>query len=217
MKIAILGTGIVGSTIGTKLAQLGHQVMMGSRTADNVKGEEWVTAAGANASLGTFTDAARFGEIVFNCTAGMATLEVLRLTGAENLNGKILIDVSNPLDFSNGFPPTLSVCNSDSLGEQIQREYPEVRVVKTLNTMTCSLMVNPELVPGDHTVFVNGNDAEAKKEVRSKLQEWFGWKDANILDLGDITTSRGVEMILPLWVRLYGVIGNPNFNFHVHR
>lgn len=215
MNIAILGTGIVGKTIGTAITKLGHDVMMGSRTPDNPKALEWAATTDGKGSVGTFADAAAFGRIVFNCTAGMGSLEALRMAGAANLNGKIVIDVSNPLDFSNGFPPSLSVSNTDSLGEQIQREFPEASVVKTLNTMNCVVMTNPAQIPGDHNVFVSGNDTEARKEVAGILHEWFGWKSENIIDLGDITTARGVEMILPLWVRLYGAMGNPNFNFHI--
>ncbi|MEO5930784.1 MAG: NAD(P)-binding domain-containing protein [Candidatus Kapaibacterium sp.] len=215
MKLAVLGTGMVGNTIGTKLAQTGHDVMMGSRTHDNPKAVAWAESAGGNASHGTFADAAAFGEIIFNCTSGLATLQVLELAGAGNLAGKILIDISNPLDFSNGFPPTLAVCNDDSLGEQIQRAFPELNVVKTLNTLTCTIMVNPGLVAGDHTIFMSGNDAGGKARVGDLLHEAFGWKRENIIDLGDITTARGTEMILPLWLRLMGTLGTPNFNFNI--
>ncbi|MDB5035033.1 MAG: hypothetical protein JWQ98_2274 [Chlorobi bacterium] len=215
MKLAVLGTGMVGNTIGTKLAQAGHDVMMGSRTSDNPKAVAWAESAGGGASHGTFADAAAFGEIIFNCTSGLATLQVLELAGAGNLAGKILIDISNPLDFSNGFPPTLSVCNDDSLGEQIQRAFPDLNVVKTLNTLTCAIMVNPGLVAGDHTIFMSGNDAGAKTRVRDLLHEAFGWKPENIIDLGDITTARGTEMLLPIWLRLMGTLGTPNFNFNI--
>jgi hypothetical protein len=213
MKIGIFGTGVVGSTIGTKLVSLGHDVKMGSRTANNEKAAAWILAAGTGASAGTFEDAARHGEILFNCTAGLASLRVLKLAGAENLNGKILIDIANTLDFSKGMPPTLEVCNTDSLGEQIQRAYPDVKVVKTLNTTTCGVMVNPALVPGEHDMFICGNDAAAKAEVLNILKDWFGWK--TVIDLGDISNSRGTEMLLPLWIRLYGVLKTPNFNFKV--
>jgi predicted dinucleotide-binding enzyme len=215
MNIGVLGTGVVGSTIGTRLVQKGHQVMMGSRTHDNQKAADWLKSAGEKGSTGTFAEAAAFGEIVLNCTAGNGSLEALRMAGAENLRGKILIDISNPLDFSNGFPPTLTVCNTDSLAEQIQREFPETRVVKTLNTVTCLVMVDPSLVPGDHNIFLSGNDAGAKEEVARHLVEWFGWKRENIIDLGDITTARGPEMYLPFWVRMFGATGNPIFNVHV--
>lgn len=215
MKIGILGTGMVGKAIGSKLVQLGHSVKMGSRTSDNEKAAEWVKASGPGASQGTFADAAAFGEIVFNCTSGMASLEALKLAGAHNMDGKILIDVSNPLDFSKGMPPSLSVCNTDSLGEQIQRAFPQVKVVKTLNTMNCNIMVNPALVPGNHDVFVSGNDPAAKARTTEILKEWFGWK--TVIDLGDIATARGVEMILPLWIRLRGVFQSPNLNFRIVR
>lgn len=215
MNIAVLGTGIVGRTIGDKLMQIGHQVTMGSRTADNPKAAEWAAAAGPGAAAGTYEDAARAGDVIFNCTSGAGSLEALRAAGEESLAGKILIDVANPLDFSNGFPPSLSIVNTDSLGEQIQREFPELRVVKTLNTMNTGLMVNPSLVPGDHTVFMSGDDDAAKEQVAGWLTEWFGWKPKNIIDLGDITTARGTEQLLPVWVRLYARFGSPNFNFHI--
>jgi predicted dinucleotide-binding enzyme len=213
MKIAVLGTGMVGNTIGSKLIQLGHEVKMGSRTSANTKGLDWVKANGSKASLGTFAEAAAFGELVFNCTNGMGALEALKLAGAKNLNGKILMDVSNPLDFSKGMPPSLSVCNTDSLGEQIQRAFPDVKVVKALNTVNCKIMVNPALVPGDHDIFICGNDTAAKTQVTELLKTQFGWK--SFLDLGDITGARAAEMVLPIWVRLMGVIGGPNFNFKI--
>jgi 8-hydroxy-5-deazaflavin:NADPH oxidoreductase len=216
MKIAILGTGMVGDTIGTKLIDLGHNVRMGSRTATNEKAAMWVKNHGALASQGTFADASAFGEIVFNCANGMASLEVLRSAGAQNLRNKILIDVANPLDFSKGMPPSLTVCNTDSLGEQIQRAFPETKVVKTLNTVNCILMVNPELVShGNHDLFISGNDAEAKATVINIVRDWFGWK--SIIDLGDITTARATEMLLPIWVQLYGKFQTPNFNFKIVR
>ena len=215
MKIGILGTGVVGQTIGAKLVSLGHDVKMGARAAANEKAEKWVKENGARATHGTFADAAAFGEIVFNCTSGMASLDALRQAGARNLEGKVLIDVANPLDFSKGMPPTLSVCNTDSLGEQIQRAFPGARVVKTLNTMNTNVMVNPGLVPGDSDVFVSGNDAAAKAQVTEILKSWFGWR--SVIDLGDITTARGTEMLLPIWLRLWGTFKTPNINFHIAR
>ena len=215
MKLGILGTGVVGQTIGTKLVSLGHDVKMGARAAANEKAEKWVKDTGARATHGTFADAAAFGEIVFNCTSGMASLDALRQAGARNLDGKILIDVANPLDFSKGMPPTLSVCNTDSLGEQIQRAFPGARVVKTLNTMNTSVMVDPRLVPGDSDVFLSGNDAAAKAQVTEILKSWFGWR--SVIDLGDITTARGTEMLLPIWLRLWGTFKTPNINFHIAR
>lgn len=225
MKIGILGTGIVGRTLGVKLLETGNNVIYGTRdlaktlarsepdTYGNPPFGEWQKQH-PKAALGTFQEAASYGELVINATSGVASLQVLVLAGNENLQGKILIDVANPLDFSQGFPPSLAVCNTDSLGEQIQKALPETRVVKTLNTMNCAVMVNPDLVSGDHSVFVSGNDPEAKAGVRKHLVDWFGWKPANIIDLGDISTARGTEMLLPIWLRLYGVIQGP-FNFHI--
>jgi predicted dinucleotide-binding enzyme len=215
MKIAVIGTGIVGTTIATKLVELGHDVKMGSRSATNEKAATWVKTAGVRASQGTFADAAAFGELAFNCTSGMGSLAALEAAGATNLAGKILVDISNALDFSKGMPPTLSVCNTDSLGEKIQRALPETRVIKTLNTMNCNLMVNPALLAGDHDVFVSGNDAAAKGRVVEILKGWFGWK--HVVDLGDITTARGTEMLLPFWIRMMGAAQTPMFNFHIVR
>lgn len=216
MRIAVLGTGMVGNAIGNKLVQLGHEVRMGSREAGNPKAAAWAKAAGKGASHGTFADAAAFGEWVFNCTAGVASLEALKAAGAEHLRGKVLVDISNPLDFSRGMPPSLSVCNTDSLGEQLQRAFPDARVVKTLNTVNCELMVDAGRVAGgDHHLFMAGNDAQAKAEVLTLLREGFGWK--HVIDLGDISNARATEQLLPLWVRLYGALGTPHFNFKVVR
>ena len=214
MRIGILGTGVVGQTIGSKLVQLGHDVMLGSRTATNDKAAKWVADNGDHAKQGTFADAAAFGEIVFNCTSGQVSLAALSSAGAANLDGKIIVDVSNPLDFSQGFPPTLSVCNTDSVAEQIQSAFPNSKVVKSLNTMTAAVMVNPGLVPGEHDIFVSGNDADAKRQVSDLLRS-FGWR--TIIDLGDVTSARGAEMILPLWLRLMGVFKSPVMNFHIAR
>jgi hypothetical protein len=189
---------------------------MGSRTATNEKAIAWAQKNGAHASQGTFADTASFGEIVFNCTHGVASLEALKLAGAANLKNKILIDIANALDFSKGMPPSLAVCNTDSLGEQIQRAFPNVKVVKTLNTMNCSLMVTPELVAnGDHDIFISGNDADAKAKVVKILRDWFGWK--SVIDLGDISTARATEMLLPIWILLMGKYQSPNFNFKIMR
>jgi len=215
MKIAILGTGGVGETLGSKLVALGHEVRMGSRTANNEKAVAWTQKAGARASQGTFADAAAFGELLFNCTAGIASLEALKQAGANNLKGKVLVDVANPLDFSKGMPPTLSVCNTDSLGEQIQRAFPDVKVVKGLNTVAADIMVNPGLLPAPTDMFISGNDAGAKKQVTQFLTEGFGWK--SVIDLGDITTSRATEAYLIMWVRLYGSLGTPYINVKLVR
>jgi predicted dinucleotide-binding enzyme len=215
MKIGILGSGAVGSTLGTKLVSIGHQVMMGSRTAASDAGRKWVQSVGGKGQAGTFADAAKFGELLINCTNGANSIDALRQAGASNLRGKILIEASNPLDFSKGMPPTLTVCNTDSLGEQVQREFPETRVVKALNTVNCDVMVQPSLVPGEHQLFICGNDAGARRDVALYLSEWFGWKKENIVDLGDITGARATEMYLPLWLRLMGLLGTPHFSIRL--
>jgi hypothetical protein len=214
LKIDIIGTGMVGATLGSKLVQLGHEVKMGSRTANNENAIKWAKSNGSRASNGTFSDAAAFGEVVFNCTAGNVSLEALKLAGSANLKGKVLVDVSNPLDFSKGMPPTSTVCNTDSIGEQIQRTFPGLKVEKALNTLICKVMVEPSLVLGEHNIFVAGNDAQAKAQVCGILES-FGWKGGSIIDLGDITAARGTEMVLPLWLRLYGLCPNQSFNFRI--
>jgi predicted dinucleotide-binding enzyme len=213
MNIGILGTGMVGQAIGSKLIQLGHEVRMGSRTANNEKATQWVAAHGPRASQGTFADAAAFGELLFNCTTGVASLQALEMAGAANLKGKILVDVANPLDFSHGMAPSLAVCNTDSLGEQIQRAFPEARVVKTLNTVNCNVMVNPALVSGAHDMFLCGNDLEAKAAVMHILKEWFGWE--SVIDLGDLSAARAMEMMLPMWIRIWGTLQTPIFGFKI--
>lgn len=226
MDVGVLGTGIVGRTIGGKLIELGNDVMVGTRDVDvlmarteldamgNAPFAEWSKANPA-AKVAPFEQAAAHGEIVVNATNGDGSLQALASAGASNLDGKILIDVSNPLDFSKGFPPTLSVSNTDSLGEQIQRAVQGASVVKTLNTMNAFLMVDPgQLAGGDHSVFVCGNDAAAKVRVTEILRD-FGWRD--VIDLGDITMARGTEMYLPLWVRLFAALEAPMFNVKVVR
>jgi predicted dinucleotide-binding enzyme len=216
MKIGILGTGMVGNALATRLVQVRHEVMMGSRTSRSDAGQEWLRGVGGQGRIGTFADAAAFGEMVFDCTSGANSIEALRQAGAANLAGKILVQVSNPLDFSKGMPPTLTVCNTDSLAEQAQREFPAARVVKALNTLNCEVMVNPGIVPGDHNLFICGNDVSARREVTERLCQWFGWKPDNIIDLGDLTGARGTEMLLPLWLRLFGKFGHARFNFSIH-
>lgn len=214
MRIGVLGTGMVGSAIGTKLVSLGHEVKMGARAPDNENAAEWVAAAGAGASQGTFGDAAAFGELLFNCTAGAASIEALGSARPEDLAGKTLVDVSNALDFSQGTPPSLFVSSTDSLGEQIQRAFPEARVVKALHTMNCEVMVDPSKVPGAHNVFVCGNDDGAKQQV-VELLESFGWTDERIVDLGDISAARGTEGYVLLWLRLWGSFQTPYMNIQV--
>ncbi len=203
MKIAVLGTGRVGHALASKLVAVGHEVMMGSREAGNPKGTEWAAQAGPAASSGSFAQAAAMAEIVVNATPGTVSLAALSEAGAANLAGKVLVDVSNPLDFSHGFPPSLSVCNTDSIAETIQRSFPEARVVKTLNTLSAPVMVDPlRLADGAHDVFVAGNDDEAKAAVVALLQQ-FGWLPEHIRDLGGLDVARGMEMWLPLWLRIF--------------
>jgi 8-hydroxy-5-deazaflavin:NADPH oxidoreductase len=210
LKIGVLGTGMVGQAIGTKLAGLGHDVKMGSRQAGNEKALAWAGETGEGASEGSFADAAAHAEILFNCTAGAASLEVLDAAGAENLAGKVLVDVANPLDFSQGMPPSLTVCNTDSLGESIQRRFPDARVVKALNTVTANVMVDPDQLGGDHVLPICG-DADAKAQL-IELLGGFGWSKERIVDLGDITGARGTEMYLLLWLGLMNSLGTPIFN-----
>jgi 8-hydroxy-5-deazaflavin:NADPH oxidoreductase len=221
MKVAIIGSGIVGQTLGKKLVELGHDVVLGTRDPnklDEAKGwagslGDWLTAVGNKATVATFAAAAAQGEIVINATHGMASLAALQTAGAENLQGKILIDVANELDFSQGMPPKSLAADTTSLGEKIQAAFPNTKVVKTLNTMNCAVMINPQqLADGNHTVFVSGNDADAKAKVTELLQS-FGWTD--IFDLGDLTSARGTEMMMPLWLRAFGKLGNVPYNFKI--
>jgi predicted dinucleotide-binding enzyme len=208
MRIGVLGTGMVGRALATKLVSLGHEVMIGSRISGNETAVAWAEESGQLAAQGDFAQAAAFGEVVVNATAGAASLDALASAEAENLAGKVLLDVSNPLDFSGGMPPILTVCNTDSLAEQIQRAFPEARVVKSLNTVNANVMVDPSIVPGSHTMFVAGDDEDAKSVVNGLLAD-FGWPPTDILDLGGIEAARGTEMYLPLWLRIFGATGTP--------
>jgi Predicted dinucleotide-binding enzymes len=212
MKIGILGTGMVGETLGTKFVQLGHQVKMGSRTANNESAAKWVESAGAQASQGTFDDAATFGEMAFICLKGAVFLDVAKTLNPTALAGKVIVDVSNPLEFSNGVM-SLSLCNTNSLGEEVQKALPSAKVVKTLNTVNCGVMVDPAK-GGNPTMFLCGNDADAKKKVTDVLKS-MGWRD--IIDIGDITKSRGTEALMHLWMNLYGIFGNPHFGWKIVR
>ncbi len=226
MNIAILGTGMVGQAFASRLQALGHTVTIGTRNVadtlaktdnDGMGNPPFPVWHKSNNTvlLKTFAEAVSGAEAIFNCTKGDAVMKVLESIGTEPLSGKLFIDISNPLDFSNGFPPTLSVCNTSSLGEEIQKAYPALNVVKSMNTMTVGIMVNPALVQGNHTVFMSGNNAEAKAKTATFLQS-FGWQERNIIDLGDITTARGTEMLLPVWVRLFAKLQTPMFNFHIN-
>lgn len=215
MRFGVLGTGMVGTTIASKLAALGHEVCMGSRTRENPSAAAWAATAGAGARAGTFADAAGFGELVFNCTAGTASVDVVRQAGPERFAGKVLIDVANRLQMTATGPQL--VIGEISLGEELQQTVPEARVVKTLNTINHQLMVDPSLVPGSHDVFVCGDDAEAKAQVVSLLVS-FGWPREDIVDLGGIASARAVELYIPLWIRLWQINPQaPQFNIKVVR
>lgn len=225
MKVAILGTGGVGRTLAAKIASLGHDVTIGTRDVGALMKRtetgpqtpqtyaQWAAEHG-EVKTATFSGAASGAEVIFNATNGEATLDALRKSGAGNLGGKVLIDVSNPLDFSAGFPPSLIVSNTDSMGEQIQREFPEAKVVKSLNTVSAPVMVDPGSVgDGDHHIFVCGNDAGAKDEVTAILRDWFGWR--HVLDIGDITAARAAEAYVTLWLRMMMAFGTPMFNVRI--
>lgn len=223
MSFGVLGTGVVGRTIAGKLAALGHDVMIGTRDVEALLARTEPDAMGnepfagwseknPQVKVGTFADATAQADVVINATNGAGSLEALAAAGESNLEGKVMIDISNPLDFSGGMPPFLFVSNTDSLAEQIQRAFPDTKVVKSLNTVNAFVMVDPSLVGGDHTMFVSGNDEQAKEQVTELLRS-FGWKD--VIDLGDITTARGTEMYLALWVRLLGALGTGTFNIKV--
>jgi predicted dinucleotide-binding enzyme len=214
MRYGVLGTGMVGQTLATRLAELGHKVMMGSRAGDNKEAEAWRQRTGIRGRVGTFRDAAAFGDRLFNCTQGAVSPAVLQSVDAKDLVEKVLIDVANPLDLSPGTLPTLTICNTDSLGERLQRELPRTKVVKTLNTCNCRVMVDPARAGRDHDVFVCGNDAGAKETVKALLRD-FGWK--TIIDLGDITAARATEQLMPIWLRLHGIYGSADFNFKIVR
>ena len=210
MRIGVLGSGMVAQAISARLAELGYEVMIGTRDAEKLKGWQ---SSNQRVMIGSFAETAAHGETVFNATNGAASLQALSMAGAENLSGKILVDVSNPLDFSNGFPPSLTVFGTDSLAEQIQRAFPLTKVVKTLYTVTARIMVYPlEVANGDHHVFISANDVEAKSQVMELLRS-FGW--VNIFDLGDLSTARGTEAYLLLWVRLFGAMNTGMINIKI--
>jgi len=226
MKIAVLGTGAVGRAVAAKLADLGHEATVGTRdpratlarTEPDAMGNPAFSAWHAEhpaVRLATFAEATEEADLVVNATNGGVSIDVLTQAGAANLAGKVLLDVANPLDFSQGFPPSLFVKDTDSLGEQIQRAFPDVKVVKALNTMTAALMIEPGLAAGgDHSVFVSGDDEAAKRTVIDLLTS-IGHTD--VIDLGDLSTARGTEMLLPIWLRLMGALGTPMFNFKIAR
>lgn len=218
MKIGILGTGIVGETIATALVDKGHEVMMGSRTSTNEKAVTWTQKKGINASNGTFEDAVKFADIIFICLNGTIINDAFQQAGVHHFKGKTVIDLTNPLDFSKGMPPSLlpKFSNTYSLGEEIQSILQNANVVKALNTVNCKLMVDANLVNnGNHNLFICGNDIEAKNIVKHILAENFNWKPENIIDLGDIKSARLTEAMIPFWVGVMQVLGTPLFNYQI--
>ncbi len=216
MNIAVFGTGAVGRTLGARLVELGHSVVLGTRDPARPAAQEWLAAVGTarGARVDTYAGAAAHGDVVVNATSGAGSIAAMKLAGERNLSGKVLLDVANPLDASPGLPVSLSVVNTDSLAEQLQRSFPDVRVVKSLNTVNCELMAHPRRLGEDHTMFVAGNDAEAKATVADLLRS-FGWR--SILDIGGIEAARGMEMYLPLWSSLMAAQGTISFNIKVVR
>lgn len=210
MRMGVLGSGMVAQGLSARLAGLGHNVVIGTRDPDKLRGWQ---SSNQRVLIGSFAETARHGEMVFNATNGAGSLNALMLAGEENLADKILVDVSNPFDYSNGFPPSLSVVGTDSLAEQIQRAFPNTRVVKTLNTVTARVMTHPlEVANGDHHVFISSDDLDAKAPVVELLRS-FGW--INIFDLGDLSTARGTEAYMLLWLRLYGAMNTAMINLKI--
>ncbi|GAA1477419.1 NAD(P)-binding domain-containing protein [Nocardioides aestuarii] len=225
MNVAVLGTGVVGRALAGRLASLGHTVTVGTRDPEATLGRTEPDSMGnppfsawhadhPDVTLATFAEAAAGADLVVLAGNGAAAADMLAAAGADNLGGTVVLDISNPLDFSAGFPPSLFVKDTDSLAEQLQRAFPEARIVKSLNTLTASLMVDPASLGQSSTVFVSGDDAEAKSLVTSVLES-FGHDD--VIDLGPLETARGTEMLLPLWLRLTGALGTPHFNLKVVR
>ena len=216
LKYAVLGTGMVGNTLATKLASLGHEVRMGARTAHNEKAAAWAAENGELAGHGTFDDVARWADRVIFAVNGASILEVADAVTNSAVSGKTVIDVTNPLDTSNGMPPTLiaELSNTTSAGEALQARLPEAKVVKTLNTMNHLIMVDPARIPGQHDVFLCGDDEAAKADVLTMLDE-FGW--TNPIDLGPLVAARGTEGLMPFWLRMWGVVGNADFNYRIVR
>jgi hypothetical protein len=218
MNIGVLGTGSVGETIASALISKGHSVMMGSRSSTGEKAAKWVKGHKKGASQGSFNEAAAFGEIVFICLNGEFAISAIRTIDDGMVDRKIVVDVTNPLDFSSGMPPTIleGLGNSNSLGEEIQKELPHAFVVKALNTVNYKLMVDARKVnKGDHHLFLCGNDLQAKNQLKHFLVDQFHWKPDHLIDLGDITKSRAIEAILPFWVTVWQALGTPLFNFKI--
>ena len=227
MKLFILGSGVVGQVLATKFIDLGHSVWMGTRdpeatrTRTTPNPQSGISFAAWHAKnqevqLCAFSQAPGDADLILNATAGVISIEALEMVGEMKLSGKVLIDLANPLDFSKGMPPTLTICNSDSLGEQIQRRFPATYVVKGLNTVNCQVMVAPDLVPGEHELYICGNEDSAKKKTLDLLGQ-IGWPEKRIIDLGGIQASRGTEMLMPFWMSMVGTLGTPLINYKMER
>jgi len=223
MKIGIIGSGVVAQTLGSKLIGLGHDLILGTRDPDKLDDKkmfgatlrEWKSQTEGKASVATFKEAAAHGELLINATSGQVSLQALELAAADKVGGKVLIDVANELDHSKGMPPGVLASQERCLAEKIQEAFPNLKVVKTLNTIGAPVMVEPQaLAGGDHTIFVSGNDAEAKATVVALLRS-FGWTD--VLDLGDLSSARGPEMYLAMWIRLWGATKTGMLNIKVVR
>lgn len=211
MKYGVLGTGDVAKTIATKLIELGHEVMMGSRTANNEKAVAWASENGDKAKCGTFADAAVFGERVFNCVQGIHAIEALTAAGIGNLKGKILIDQSNPYIYKDGhITLKAEYTGATCLGEEVQKLLPDTKVVKTLNYLGSTMMTRPGELSEPVTGFYCGNDAEAKEAVNEVLHD-FGWTET--FDMGDISMSRYTEMLGAFWVPVFGQLGHMQWGF----
>lgn len=224
MKLAVLGTGMVGRTIAAKLATGGHDIALGTRDPDASLARQPATGTNLrnwldtnpNIALMRMEEAAIFGDMLIAAMAGEAAVDTFMEIGAETVGNKIIVDLTNPLDFSHGMPPSLFISNTDSLSEAIQRAVPRARVIKTLNTVNANVMVEPEVVgEGDHTMFVAGNDPDARAEIMQFLKTEFGWID--VMDLGDLTAARGMEASLHLWLKLWASIGSLSFSIKVVR
>ncbi|MDJ0993334.1 MAG: NAD(P)-binding domain-containing protein [Dinoroseobacter sp.] len=216
MRYAVLGTGMVGHTLATKLVSLGHEVRMGAREASNEKAAAWVKRQGNQAGHGTFAAVAAWAERVIFAVNGAQIEAVATAAGDDALAGKTVIDVTNPLDMTQGMPPVLiaHLSNTNSAGEALQTALPSAKVVKTLNTMNHEIMVNPGKIPGEHDVFLSGDHEDAKADVRGLLVE-FGWRDP--IDLGPLAAARGTEGMMPFWLRMWSLHGSADFNYRIVR
>jgi len=223
MKIGIIGSGAVAQTLGSKLIELGHDLILGTRDPNKLDDKktfaatlrEWKSQTEGRARIGTFKEAAAHGELLINATAGEVSLDALKLAAADKVGAKVLIDVANELDHSKGMPPVVLASHERCLAEKLQAACPNLKVVKALNTISAPVMVDPQaLAGGDHTVFVSGNDAQAKATVTALLKS-FGWTD--VLDLGELSSARGPEMYLAMWIRLWGATKTGQLNIKVVR